>query len=155
IDPSRALDYNVYQGYRFDEIGDLHEGLFRMGEEQGRGIFWTPHNGGHWFINDHELLFQAVRRPDLFSSSKMTIPPMPPALEPRFIPLTLDPPEHGPFRMPLMKAFAPDAIRKMEAGIRTLARGLIEAIVPQGRCEFIDAIGEPLPVTVFMNMMGM
>jgi len=155
VDPAFVRDYNVFQGYRFDEIGDLHEGLFRMGEELGRGIFWTPHNGGHWFINDHELLFQAVRKPDLFSSSKMTIPPMPPEQEPVFIPLTLDPPEHGPFRMPLMKAFAPDAIMKMEAGIRSLARGLIEAVVPNGRCEFIDAIGEPLPVTVFMNMMGM
>jgi cytochrome P450 len=57
--------------------------------------------------------------------------------------------------MPLMKAFAPDAIKQMEANIRRLARGLIEAIVPKGRCEFIDAVGEPYPVTVFMNMMGM
>jgi cytochrome P450 len=155
IDPAHVIDYNVYAGYRFDEIGDLHQGLFRMGEELGRGIFWTPHNGGHWFINDHELLFQAVRKPDLFSSGKMTIPPMPEELEPRFIPLSLDPPEHAPFRMPLMKAFAPDAIREMEAGIRSLARGLIETVVPKGACEFIDAVGEPLPVTVFMTMMGM
>jgi cytochrome P450 len=155
VDPGRAVDYNLYRGYRFDEIGDLHEDLFRMGEEVGRGIFWTPHNGGHWLINDHELIFQAVRRPDLFSSSRMTIPPMPAELEPRYIPLTLDPPEHGAFRMPLMKAFAPDAIMKMEAGIRSLARELIAAVVPKRRCEFIDAIGEPLPVTVFMNMMGL
>src|SRR6185369_11211542 len=104
VDPAVTRDYNVFEGYRFDEIGDLHEGLFRMGEEQGRGIFWTPHHGGHWFINDHELLFQAVRKPDLFSSSKMTIPPMPPEQEPVFIPLTLDPPVHGPFRMPLMRS---------------------------------------------------
>jgi cytochrome P450 len=155
IDPARVVDYSPYDGYRFEEVGDLHEGLYRLGEEVGRGIFWTPRNGGHWFINDHELLFQAVRNPALFSSSKMTIPPMPAELEPRFIPLSLDPPEHAPFRMPLMKAFAPDAIKRMEDGIRTLARDLIANVVEQWRCEFVDAIGEPLPVTVFMNMMGM
>src|SRR4051794_24665555 len=95
VDPSRALDYNVFQGYRFDEIGDLHEGLFRMGEELGRGFFWTPHTGGLWFTNDHELIFRGVRNPALSPSRKIPTPPMPPALEPRFIPLTLDPPEHA------------------------------------------------------------
>ena len=35
IDPSVARDYDVYEGYRFAEVGDLHEGLYRMGEELG------------------------------------------------------------------------------------------------------------------------
>ena len=43
----------------------------------------------------------------------------------------------------------------MEAGIRKLAIELIAALASEGRGEFLDAVGEPLPVTVFMKMMGM
>jgi cytochrome P450 len=83
------------------------------------------------------------------------IPAMAGGGAPRFAPQSLDPPEHGVYRMPLIKAFAPAAIQAMESGIRELAVGLIEALKPQGRGEFLDAVGEPLPVTVFMKMMGM
>jgi cytochrome P450 len=155
IDSANVINYNAYEGYRFDEINNLYEGLHRMGEDEGRGIFWTPRNGGHWFINARELMFQAARDPGLFSSSKMSIPPMPAALEPRFIPMSLDPPEHMSFRRPLMKAFAPNVIKPMEARIRSLASNLIGEVVKSGRCEFVDALAEPVPVTVFMNMVGM
>ncbi len=155
VDPRLVLDYNVYDGYRPEQKGHLHEALYQMGEEVGRGMFWTPRNGGHWCINSHELLFEAVRNTELFSSSKMTLPPMPEGAEPRLIPLTLDPPEHGAFRMPLMKALAPSVIMKMEAGIRALASRLIGNIVETGSCDFVEAVGEPVPVTVFMTMMGM
>jgi cytochrome P450 len=155
VPPERVIDYDVYAGYHFAELGDLHQGFGRMGEEIGWGIFWTPHNGGHWLINDHELMFEAVRTPEIFSSRKLTIPPMPEELEPRFLPLSLDPPLHHAYRMPLMKAFAPDAVRGMETGIRRFASDLIADVATRGQCEFIDAVGEPLPVTVFMTMMGM
>ena len=154
VDPARVRDYDVFKGYRPDEVTNLHEGLIRLADEQGRGIFWTASNGGHWYINDRELLFQAVRNPGLFSSTAMTIPPLPRDREPRMLPLMLDPPEHGAFRMPLMKAFAPEAIKRLETSIRALAIELIEGVAGNGRCEFLEEIAEPLPVTVFMKMMG-
>jgi cytochrome P450 len=156
VPPEKVIDYDVYKGYHFAEIGDLHQGFDQMGKDLGWGIFWTPYNGGHWLINDHELMFDAVRCPDVFSSRKLTIPPLlPEELEPRFLPLSLDPPIHHAYRMPLMKAFAPNEIKKMEAGIRRFSSDLIAGVAGRGQCEFIEAVGEPLPVTVFMNMMGM
>ncbi len=154
VDPARVRDYDVFKGYKPDEVDSLHDGLLRLADDHGRGIFWTESNGGHWFINDRELLFQAVRDPGLFSSTAMTIPPLPRDLEPRMIPLMLDPPTHGAFRMPLMKAFAPQEIKRLEASIRTLAIELIDAVAPKGQCEFLEELAEPLPVTVFMKMMG-
>lgn len=149
----RVVDYDLYQGQRYSASGDLHEGLYRIAEKHGRGIFWTPHNGGHWFINDYELLFEAARLPELFSSTEMTIPPVPE--EPRLIPLYLDPPVHGVFRAPLMKEFTPGKIRAMEDSVRAFARELIEAVADQGECDFVEAIAEPLPIVIFMRMMGM
>ena len=72
-----VVDYDLYQGQSYAASGDLHQGLYELAERHGRGIFWTPHNGGHWFINDYELLFEAARQPELFSSTEMTIPPVP------------------------------------------------------------------------------
>lgn len=153
IPPSRVVDYDVYRGALPDTASELHEGLYSLGEQYGRGIFWTPHNGGHWFINDFELLFEAARKPELFSSTEMTIPPVP--VEPRLIPLFLDPPEHGLFRAPLMRQFTPGRILAMEAGIRAFTNELIDAVEANGRCEFVEAMAEPLPIKIFMRLMGM
>jgi cytochrome P450 len=162
IEPGDVVDYDIYGDSRFRATGDLHEGLFKLAEE-GRGIHWTPHNGGHWFINDHELLLQAARDPELFSNNTeaagdgpmVMIPPMEGGGEPHFGPQSMNPPRHGVYRMPLMKVFAPNEIKRMEAGIRALATDLITTLAPLGRGEFLHEVAEPLPVTVFMKMMGM
>jgi cytochrome P450 len=149
----RVVDYDVYRGALPETETELHHGLFSLAEKYGRGIFWTPHNGGHWFINDFELLFEAARKPELFSSTAMTIPPVP--VEPRLIPLFLDPPEHGLFRAPLMRQFTPGRILAMEAGIREFTNELIDAIEAKGSCDFVEAMAEPLPIKIFMRIMGM
>ena len=153
IPADRVVDYDLYQGQIYSETGDLHEGLFRIAEDHGRGVFWTPHNGGHWFINDCDLLRNAARRTDLFSSTAMTIPPVPE--EPKLIPLFLDPPDHGLFRAPLLKEFTPSRVLAMESDIRAFAIELIEEVREQGKCDFVDAIAEPLPIIIFMRIMGM
>ena len=84
VRPECVVDYDVYRAYGADQTGDPHFGIYRLSQAVGHGIFWTPHNGGHWCIHDHELIFEAARRPDLFSSHAMTIPPMPEGHEPRF-----------------------------------------------------------------------
>jgi cytochrome P450 len=155
VDPAHVVDFDMYHDHRYQEPGGPHAALSRLADESGRGMMWTPHNGGHWFINDYELLFEAVRDPGLFSSTAMTIPPMPPELEPRVIPLFSDPPEHGPYRLPLMKAFAPGRIQAMERDIRAFAGELIDAVVGEERFDFFDKIAEPMPVIIFMKLMGM
>jgi cytochrome P450 len=112
IDPVRVVDYDLFDDYRNAGAADPYEALFKLGEEIGRGVFWTPRSGGHWFINDHELLFEPARRSELFSSKAVTIPPVP--AEPVLIPLMLDPPKHGKYRLPLMKAFSPAAMKALE-----------------------------------------
>lgn len=155
VDSSHMVDYDIFNDPRFTAAGDPHAALRQLGEDAGYGIYWTPRNGGHWFINDYELMFQAAHSPELFSSKAMTVPPMPPELEPRLIPLTLDPPEHGLYRLPLMRAFAPARVKAMEPAIRAFTVELIESIAREGRCDFVHAISEPLPISIFMRLMGM
>ncbi len=155
IDPARVVDYDMYGDHRYAEEGGVHNGLIRLAEEVGRGIFWTPRNGGHWFINDHELLFEAARSPEIFSNQLMSIPPMPAEEEPRLIPLNLDAPDHGKYRLPLMRAFSPDRMKALEPHIRAFAVELIEGVADKGECDFCEMVSEPLPIVIFMKMMGL
>jgi cytochrome P450 len=70
-------------------------------------------------------------------------------------PISLDPPDHGKYRAALAAAFGPKAIKARSDEIRTLAASLIDAVADRGRCDFIAAVAEPLPVLVFLKMMGL
>lgn len=127
-------------------------------------VFWTPRNGGRWIAIGHDEIFQASRDPENFSSGlmpreqMMAMLAMMPKDMPRFpqaTPITMDPPEHGKFRGPLQKTFSPRAAMNQIDDIRTLCDALIDEVIDAGHCDFISAIAEPLPVTVFLKMMGL
>lgn len=153
VPPERVVDFDFYDDRRYREAGDMHAGIVALVKETPPGIFFTPAHGGHWVITTHRLMLDATRRTEVFSSRRMGLPPM--EGEPRQIPINLDPPQHGTYRMPLMKAFAPAAMAALEPRIRRLAGELIDKVVADGRCDFAIAVAEPLPVIVFMEMMGM
>jgi cytochrome P450 len=156
VKPEQVVDFDVFGDYRYAEADRPHDALLKLADDAGRGIFWTPHNGGHWFVNAHELIFEAMRTPEVFSSKGVaSLPPMPPELEPWLPPLSLDAPEHMKYRMPIVHAFSPDKVKALEADIRAFAGQLIDAIAAKGRCEFVDAVAEPLPIIIFMKLMGM
>ena len=126
-------------------------------------VFWTPRGGGHWMINRHELAFEAARDWESFSSEF----PLPPAVEamlaeaadgsrvPKSTPINMDPPTHAKFRVPLNKAFSPGSVTRLQGEIRALAAELVEHVRVQGRCEAMAALAEPLPVQVFLKLMGL
>jgi cytochrome P450 len=127
-------------------------------------IFWTPRNGGHWVLLSYEANFNAARNTELFSSEqvpqeelKKILAQMPPDFPrvPQPFPINLDPPAHSKYRAPLVKAFSPKVINRLSAGIRELAARLIQDVVAKGRCEFMHAVAEPLPVIVFLEMFGL
>ena len=74
---------------------------------------------------------------------------------PQSFPITLDPPAHGKFRGPLQSTFSPKAAMARKEEIRELATTLIDAVKDQGHCDFMPSIAEPLPVQVFLEMMGL
>jgi len=127
-------------------------------------VFWTPRNGGRWIAIGHAEIFQASRDPETFSSGLMPREQMQAMLAmmpkdapriPQATPITMDPPEHSKFRGPLQKTFSPKAALARIDEIRALADELIDKVIDQGHCDFIPAIAEPLPVTVFLKMMGL
>jgi cytochrome P450 len=71
------------------------------------------------------------------------------------IPLQIDPPEHRNYRKLLDPIFAPRQIALLEDRTRALVRDLIAAVQPDGGCNFHAAVAEPLPTTVFLQLLGL
>jgi cytochrome P450 len=127
-------------------------------------VFWTPHHGGHWVFVSHAANFKAARDAETFSSSFLSPEQLKGLMKeagvggrhiPIPVPINLDPPAHTKYRLPLQGAFSPKTINALRGDIRTQAAALIDAMASQGRCEFMSAVAEPLPVKVFMKMMGL
>jgi cytochrome P450 len=71
------------------------------------------------------------------------------------IPLQIDPPEHRNYRKLLDPLFAPKRIALLEDRTRALVQGLIDEVAGSGRCNFHLSLAEPLPTTVFLQLLGL
>jgi len=164
--PSHVFDEQVYDFDMFADpalIADPHKRLLDL-LDHAPSIFWTPRNGGHWIFLSYAANFAAARDTDTFSSEMWpraliaefmaSLPPGTPRI-PQTIPVSLDPPDHGKYRAPLQRVFSPRAIHALESEIRTLSNQLIDNVIARGECEFMSEIAEPLPVQVFLKLMGL
>lgn len=71
------------------------------------------------------------------------------------IPLGLDPPEHGKYRMFLWPFFSPARItRDLEPRIRKVVTEMIDAIADKGEVDMAWDFGRVFPVRIFMGLMG-
>jgi cytochrome P450 len=130
---------------------DFHKALAEL-QEDAPDIFYTPTNGGHWVITRHALLTEVLQDGERFSSVQTQLPLLP---EPQImIPLHLDPPRSMAYRKILMQYFSRAAVERMEPRVRELARSLVQNVANDGRCEFINSVAMPLPVTIFIELAG-
>lgn len=146
-----------------DLLKDAHACALTVAKE-APPIFWTPRQGGHWVLNAHNAVFEASRDVETFSNAKVSyeqiqgmIASMPEDMPKPLIPapITYDAPHHAVYRGPLQKAFSPKAMKALQDKIRTMAVELIDAIKDKGECAFVDAVAEPLPVQMFLEMFGL
>ena len=93
-----------------------------------------------------------LRTPEVFSSNgdAVKIGQIRP-----LIPLQIDPPDHSKFRKLLDPLFAPKRIVALEARTRSLVNGMIDTIIDGNSTNFHATIAEPLPSTVFLELLGL
>src|SRR5690606_32855578 len=46
-------------------------------------------------------------------------------------------------------------IRELESAIRATAEKLIAPLADQGSCDFVKTVAEPMPISIFMELMGL
>ncbi len=139
--------------YQHDPIlhDDVHAGYLKL-KREAPPLFWTPHHGGHWVVNNAEAATRVLRHPEIFSNRFLSIPPNP--QQPKMIPESLDPPEHRAYRQLLRPFFEGSAIAPLEGWITDWTEKVIGDIAGKGACEFVEAVASRLPVSVFMELFG-
>ncbi len=145
-------DFNMYDRMKGD--GD-YQGWFAGIHEQGfPDIFWTSANGGHWVVTRGQMLNDVLTNPELFSS-RILIVPKERMLSPAPVPITLDPPDHGKYRVILNPYFSPKAVGPLGDKAADLTNSLIDGFLQSGQCEFMSQVAYHLPIAIFMEMAGL
>lgn len=111
--------------------------------------------GNAWVMTKHEDALFALRHAEYFSNEDATPFPRDPEDYFYFIPIEIDPPDHRKYRNIVDPIVSPQGVLKLEERIRALANELIDDIIDKGECEFDEAFGRPLPVLVFLDLMGL
>lgn len=124
---------------------------FRQLREVGPAVDASDTMGVVLVAGDPEVR-HVLSHPEVFSSGfdAVTIGQVRP-----LIPLQIDPPQHRNYRKLLDPIFAPRRIALLEDRTRALVRDLIAAVVVDGGCNFHVAVAEPLPTTVFLQLLGL
>lgn len=116
-------------------------------------VFWSPDLGGYWVLARAARIEEAWMRPDLFSAKSVSIPRIDSPF--RLIPNNLDPPEHRAYQQIFTRQmFAPRIIDALSDEFRKLTRERIDAFFEAGRCDFNVDYAQPLPVRIFLRMLG-
>ena len=68
--------------------------------------------------------------------------------------LFLDPPDHTRLRALVNKAFTRRAVNALEARVRGLMEGLLDAVADPAGFDWMEAVANPLPVIVIAEMLG-
>lgn len=114
----------------------------------------TPYSNS-WFLTKHEDCLFVLRHADIFRNLEASPFPRDPDDYFFFIPQEVDPPHHRKYRNIVDPLFCPAGILKLEGLIRQRAIDLIESFADDGECMFNTALGRPLPVSVFLDIMGL
>ncbi|MBL8776032.1 MAG: cytochrome P450 [Acidimicrobiales bacterium] len=120
-----------------------------------------------WFVVRHELVVEALRRPEVFSSQfpKSVLPlsaddqrriaeamadglPRPKTM------ITADGDVHTRYRRLVSKAFSPRAIAVLEPTVRAITTKLIDAWIDRDRIEVVEDFAVPLPVEVIARALN-
>ena len=150
VRPEQVFEFDIYKDPGLLE--DLHLGYYDL-QRRAPEIFYTPLNGGHWMVTSNQLFQRVLKDPANFSNAEIEIPK---TMSPhRAIPINLDPPEHTPYRVMLMRHFTPKVIAGIEESMQRWATTVVHRAYQAGHCEFTEEMGAAFPVFVFMEMMGL
>lgn len=153
VPAERVFDFDIYR--QVPDGLDFHENWRAIMKSAPFPLMWTPHNGGHWVVLRADLSETVLSEPDRFSNRTVLVPKDTAGEAYRLIPLSLDPPEHRPFRNLLNENLGPKPLKPIEQVVTDLTISLIEGFRPNGRCNFTHDFAEKLPVRIFMRVVDL
>ncbi|MPS69898.1 MAG: cytochrome P450 [Novosphingobium sp.] len=142
-----------------DFLANPHDFMAALHEKQPPIYYDVSPMGNMWHLTKHEDALFGLRHPQIFSNEGATPFPRDPNDYFYFIPIEIDPPHHRKYRNIVDPVFSPQGVLKLERLIHQRANDLIDEIEAKvaagGECEFTEDFGRPLPVAVFLDIMGL
>jgi cytochrome P450 len=130
----------------------VHEWWLELRGRTESPLVWTPRNGGHWIALQPDHILEILSDSDHFSSRSVQVPRGDREGVRGFIPVTLDPPQHGAYRAILNPLLAPQPVRAQEEVVRGIARALAVELKNKGSCEFMGEFARKIPSAVILSM---
>ena len=124
--------------------------LFKMLRDVGPVV--PLEEQGMLIVGGHDDVREVLANPGIFSSGvdAVSIGQVRPLL-----PLQIDPPDHKNYRKLLDPLFAPRRVALLEDQMRELVREPVRKLAAAGAGNFHDAISEPIPTTLFLQLLGL
>jgi cytochrome P450 len=145
-----VLDYRYYRG---PDVGGSNFKRLDELQRDARPFFRANEKDGYWVFTDHDAILEALQDPETFSNGSVT--PLEPNPSYKWIPMMIDPPEHGKWRHLLGLYFSPGRVRALEEGQRKFARELIHKFLDRGSCDFYADFASIFPTSIFLRIMGL
>ncbi|HEY3696474.1 cytochrome P450 [Phenylobacterium sp.] len=122
-------------------------------------VFFSPGSGamgdrGSWIVTHYDDIRDVYQNDELYSSAGVVNFQALIGETFQLIPIAIDPPEHGKYRILLNPWFSPRSVDKLEANIRGSIARLIDSFADKGECDLAYDYGRIYPVQVFMGLMG-
>jgi cytochrome P450 family 142 subfamily A polypeptide 1 len=114
-------------------------------------VFWDPVQK-LWVISRYDDIMAIERNGARYSSAPGSRPHIDLSQDESMI--NLDDPAHQSQRALVSRRFTPRAVRNHEDHVRHLVTEILDAVVPLGTCEAIEAIASRLPAMMVASLLG-
>jgi cytochrome P450 len=105
-----------------------------------------------WVVSRYDDVRAVLLEPETFASGRGTVPTGFVSTKPMMI--SQDPPYHTHLRGAVHQTFTPRRMRELEAFIRKVTIGLLDAVDPDVETDLFTALTDPLPVAVITELLG-
>jgi cytochrome P450 len=114
----------------------------------------TPDTGEMWLVVGHDEARAALADPRLSKNWQSLLPEG--ASEAGFAShmLDSDPPRHTRLRKLVSREFTPRRVEALRPRVQRITDDLIDAMLPGGSADLVDALAFPLPMTVICELLG-
>jgi cytochrome P450 len=165
VPKDRVVDISFAMGGSPNDLGDPYEPFdWLAGPDIPHLLYNAPREGGfgsalgsgrgNWVVTRYDDIERVYTDNEVFSNRGTAEFQALIGETFRSIPLAVDPPEHGKYRLYLMPTFSPAGLRKLEPRIRQVAVEMIEAFADKGEVDVAWDFGRVYPVRIFMGLMG-
>jgi Cytochrome P450 len=154
-DRVRQYEFSLTQGEGADDPFDVLVPRINAGPE----VYWSPEGlrpgEGGWIIRTDEEIRKVFLDTTSFTSAHISGVLQAIGSDQSLIPVEIDPPDHMWYRAFLNPMFSPVRMTALEGMVEREVTEMVRRLVAQGGCDFVEDFAIPLPVAIFLGLLGL